>query len=86
MTRDDCTKIAEMIYNEMSKAKADIKDFYDITELVAGMAFVKLMEMGAPDSDIEEAIKLWSESFNERLPELMKEFRSHIKIPNNEAN
>lgn len=86
MTLDEVIRIAEKIHDEMTKANADIKDFFDITELVAGMAFVKLMEMGAPDSDIEKAIELWSESFNDRLPKLMKDFRSNIKTLNNEAN
>lgn len=83
MTYDDFVRISTIIRDEMNKVDADVMDYQKVGKVVATLAMFKLMEMGADDREIKEALCAYTDSIKEELKASWGDIkRKCVIIPN----
>lgn len=67
MTHDEFIRISTLIRDELNKVNADVMDYQKVGKVVATLAMLQLMNMGADDDDIRNAIDLFADSIKKDL-------------------
>lgn len=83
MKFEEFLRISTIIRDEMAKVGADVMDYQLVGKTIATLAMFKLMEMGADDREINEALCAYTDSIKEELKASWGDIkRKCIIIPN----
>ena len=83
MTYEDFERISTLIRDEMCKVDADVMDYHKVGKMVATLAMFQLVEMGADDDDIKEALALYTDSMRTELQESWSRIKKNCIIEPN---
>lgn len=83
MTYEDFVRISTIIRDEMAKVDADVMDYQKVGKVVATLAMFQLVEMGADDDDIKDALALYTDSMCTELQDSWSRIKKNCIIEPN---